>query len=68
MKRATYHGPDHRLRLGDDGRILERGVPTEITDAQATRFGERGSWSAFDVSIEDVAENGDDDTDKPQED
>jgi hypothetical protein len=31
---ATYHGPAHRLDLGDDG-MLEKGVPTEVTDEVA---------------------------------
>lgn len=52
MRTATYNGPTHRLILGTSGRVLERGMPTEITEDEASRFGEHGPWAEHDVTVE----------------
>lgn len=38
MREATFNGPQGALRLRDSGRVLKRGVRTEVTNAEADRL------------------------------
>lgn len=49
MKTATFHGPQNALRLRGSGRVLRRGVPTEVTNDEADRL----VASRHDVTVED---------------
>ena len=51
MRHAIYNGPDDALQIGE--KILPRGEKVEISEDEARRFGERGSWAEYDVTISD---------------
>lgn len=45
MRDVTFNGPQDALRLKDTGRVLRRGVRTEVTNAEADRL------SGLDVDV-----------------
>lgn len=47
MKSVTFNGPQNALRLRESGRVLRRGVRTEVTDNEAVRLSE----AAVDVTV-----------------
>ena len=60
MKTVTYHGPSDRRRLAD-GRLIVRGVPTEIPDHLAA--GLSGSNITIQQDETDAATGGEEETD-----
>ena len=58
MKLVTWNARDGRLKLGGTSHVLHPGVPTEVPDDVASRFGKRGSWAHLDVTVADVPEPG----------
>lgn len=47
MKPVTFNGPQGALRLTESGRVLKRGVRTEVTNAEADKL----AGASVDVTV-----------------